>query len=244
MIQLVLLRHGQSISNREGCFTGWNDAALTPRGEQEAENAGHLLKDAGYTFDMCFTSVLKRATDTQRIVLSTMGLDEIPISQSWRLNERHYGALEGINRWSAMRKFGVFPILNTQLRFQASPPPLDPSDVRCPSNQTRYSGIDKQELPRAESMHQVLLRVLPYWRQTIAPEIQQGKKVLIVSHQHTLRSLMMQLDHLSFIRLVMLSVDTGRPLVYELDDNLDPVRHYYADHQVVNKVNRLSTQRD
>ena len=111
MIQLVLLRHGQSIANRERRFTGWNDVALSPRGEREAQNAGHLLRDAGYTFDMCFTSVLRRATDTQRIVLSTMGLGEIPIRQSWRLNERHYGALEGINRWSAMRKFGVFPIL-------------------------------------------------------------------------------------------------------------------------------------
>ena len=244
MIQLVLLRHGQSIANRERRFTGWNDVALSPRGEREAQNAGHLLRDAGYTFDMCFTSVLRRATDTQRIVLSTMGLGEIPIRQSWRLNERHYGALEGINRWSAMRKFGVFPILNTQLRFNSSPPPLDLNDARCPLNQTRYSAIGKEELPRAESMQQVLLRVLPYWRQTILPEIQQGKRVLIVSHKHTLRSLMMQLDHLSVIRLVTLSVDTGRPLVYELDDNLNPVRHYYADLRVVDKVNRLSPQRD
>jgi 2,3-bisphosphoglycerate-dependent phosphoglycerate mutase len=231
MIQLVLLRHGQSISNRERFFTGWNDVALSPRGEREAENAGHLLKDAGYTFDMCFTSVLKRATDTQRIVLSTMGLNEIPINQSWRLNERHYGALEGINRWSAMREFGVFPILNTQLRFNSSPPPLDAGDGRCPVNQTRYSGVDKGELPLAESMQQVFLRVLPYWRQTIVPELQHGKRVLIVSHKHALRSLMMQLDHLSCIRLVMLSVATGRPLVYELDGNLNPVRHYYADHE-------------
>lgn len=237
MMQLVLLRHGQSTSNRERCFTGWNDAALTPRGEQEAENAGHLLKDAGYTFDMCFTSVLKRATDTQRIVLSRMGLDEIPLRQSWRLNERHYGALEGINRWSAIRKFGVCPILNTQLRFNSSPPPLDPADVRCPVNQPRYSSIDKGELPLAESMQQVVLRMLPYWREIIVPEIQHGKRILIVSHQHVLRSLMMQLDHLSFVQLVTVSVGTGRPLVYELDDNLNPVRHYYVNHEGANKVN-------
>lgn len=229
MVQLVLLRHGQSISNRNRCFTGWNDIALSSRGEREAENAGRLLKDGGYTFDICFTSVLRRANDTQRIVLSTMGLDEIPIRQSWRLNERHYGALEGINRWSAMWQFGVSPILGSQLRFNLSPPPLDPTDMRCPVNQTSYSGIGDGELPYAESMKQVLLRMLPYWKETIVPEIQRGKRVLIVSHKHILRSLMMQLDHLSSIQVVMLKIATGRPLVYELDDNLNSTGHYYAD---------------
>ena len=202
---------------------------LRARREREAENAGRLLKDGGYTFDICFTSVLRRANDTQRIVLSTMGLDEIPIRQSWRLNERHYGALEGINRWSAMWQFGVSPILGSQLRFNLSPPPLDPTDMRCPVNQTSYSGIGDGELPYAESMKQVLLRMLPYWKETIVPEIQRGKRVLIVSHKHILRSLMMQLDHLSSIQVVMLKIATGRPLVYELDDNLNSTGHYYAD---------------
>ena len=231
MIQLVLLRHGQSISNRNGYFTGWNDVALSQRGEQEAENAGLLLKKAGYEFDMCFTSELRRATDTLDIVLSTMGINEITIRRSWRLNERHYGRLEGVHRLSAIRKFGLWPILGTQLRFNAQPPPLDPSDSRCPGNQLRYSEIDKKELPLAESMHQTLLRVLPYWLETILPEIQHGKRVLIVSHQHILRTLMMKLDSSSVAKLMISSVATARPLVYELNNKLNPVRHYYIDSQ-------------
>ena len=231
MTQLVLLRHGESISNRDGCFTGWDDVALSHRGEQEAERAGLLLKETGCEFDMCFTSELRRATETLRIVLSAMGLNGLPIRQSWRLNERHYGALEGINRFNAIRKFGIWPILGSQLRFTASPPPLDPSDARYPGNQLRYSDIDRRELPLAESMQQTLSRVLPYWQEIILPEIQQGKRVLIVSHQHVLRTLIVQLDRLSVTQLMTLSVATGRPLVYELDDKLDPVQHYYADCQ-------------
>lgn len=232
MVQLVLLRHGESISNRDGHFTGWNDVALSQRGEQEAVRAGRLLKEAGYEFDMCFTSELKRATDTLRIVLSVMGANEIPIRRSWRLNERHYGMLEGINRLSAIRKFGIWPILGTQLRFNAQPPPLDPDDSRFPGNQLCYSDVDKKELPLAESMRQTLLRVLPYWQETILPEIRQGKRLLIVSHQHILRTLMMELDSSSITHLMMSSIATGRPLVYELNDKLNPVRHYYIDCQV------------
>lgn len=231
MTQLVLLRHGESISNRDGHFTGWNDVALSRRGEQEAERAGLLLKETGCEFDMCFTSELRRATDTLRIVLSAMELNGLTIRQSWRLNERHYGALEGIHRFSAIRKFGIWPILGSQLRFTAIPPPLDPNDARYPGNQLRYSDIDKKELPFAESMQQAFLRVLPYWQETIMPEIQQGKRLLIVSHQHVLRTLMMQLDGLSIAQLMALSISTGRPLIYELDDKLNPVKHYYVDRQ-------------
>jgi 2,3-bisphosphoglycerate-dependent phosphoglycerate mutase len=231
MTQLVLLRHGESISNRDGCFTGWDDVALSHRGEQEAERAGLLLKETGCEFDMCFTSELRRATETLRIVLSAMGLNGLPIRQSWRLNERHYGALEGLSRFNAIRKFGIWPIRGSQLRFTASPPPLDPGDARYPGNQLRYSDIDKRELPLAESMQQTLSRVLPYWQEIILPEIKQGKRVLIVSHQHVLRTLIMQLDRLSVTQLMTLSIATGRPLVYELDDKLDPVQHYYADCQ-------------
>jgi len=236
MTQLVLLRHGESISNRDGYFTGWNDVALSPRGEVEAERAGRLLKKAGCEFDMCFTSELRRATDTLHIVLSAMGLNGLTIQQSWRLNERHYGALEGIQRFSAIRKFGIWPILDSQLRFTAPPPPLDPSDVRCPGNQLRYSDIDKKELPLAESMQQTLLRMLPYWQETIVPEIQHGKRLLIVSHQHVLRALIMQLDGLSVAKLMTLSIATGRPLIYQLNDKLDPVQHYYADRQPQSKT--------
>ncbi|MDN5751989.1 MAG: 2,3-bisphosphoglycerate-dependent phosphoglycerate mutase [Nitrosospira sp.] len=228
MIQLVLLRHGESISNRDGYFTGWNDVALSHRGEQEAERAGRRLKEAGCEFDLCFTSELRRATDTLRIVLSTMGLDGLTIRQSWRLNERHYGALEGIHRINAIGKFGLWPVLGPQLQFTTYPPPLGLSDARCPGNQLRYSDVDKKELPLAESMQQTLSRVLPYWRETIVPEIQRGKRVLVVSHRHVLRSLMMQLDGLSVAQLMKLSIATGRPLVYDLDDKLGAVQHYYA----------------
>ncbi|SHL25088.1 phosphoglycerate mutase [Nitrosospira sp. Nsp11] len=231
MTQLVLLRHGESISNRDGCFTGWNDVALTPRGEQEAEQAGRLLRETGYKFDVCFTSELQRATETLRIVLKAMGVDQSAVRRSWRLNERHYGALEGIDPLKAIRKFGVWPILGSQLRFDARPPPLDPCDARFPGNQLRYSNIDRQELPLTESMQEALLRVLPYWEEVILPEIRQGKRVLIVAHKHILRALVMQLDDLSIVQLIKLSIATGRPLVYELDDKLSPVRHYYADHQ-------------
>lgn len=229
MTQLVLLRHGESISNRDGHFTGWNDVELSPKGELEAERAGRLLKETGFKFDMCFTSELKRATDTLRIVLSAMGLNETAVRRSWRLNERHYGALEGIGPLSAIRKFGVRPILDSQLRFNSPPPPLDPCDARFPGNQLRYSCVDKSELPLAESMQQALLRVLPYWRETISPEILHGQRVLIVAHKHILRALIMQLDSLSITQLIKLSIANGRPLVYELDDKLNPVRHYYAD---------------
>lgn len=233
MTQLVLLRHGESVSNRDGHFTGWNDVELSPRGELEAERAGLLLKEMGFKFDLCFTSELKRATDTLRIVLSAMGLDKIAVRRSWRLNERHYGALEGIDPLSAIRKFGVRPILDSQLRFNSPPPPLDPLDVRSPGNQPRYSCIDQSELPLAESMQQALLRVLPYWQEAIVPEVRNGKRVLIVAHKHILRALIMQLDSLSIIQLIKLSIANGRPLVYELDDKLNPVRHYYADRRNV-----------
>ncbi|ABB73730.1 2,3-bisphosphoglycerate-dependent phosphoglycerate mutase [Nitrosospira multiformis] len=229
MTQLVLLRHGESVSNRDGCFTGWGDAPLTPRGEREAEQAGNLLKKAGHKFDICFTSELSRANDTLRIVLSVMGQDEPVVQRNWRLNERHYGALEGINRWKAIRKYGFCPILSSQCRFDAPPPPLDPADIRFPGNQACYATIDPGELPLGESMRQAFARMLPYWQQTITPEIQRGKRVLIVAHKHILRGLIMQLDGLSIIQLIKLSVATGRPLIYELDDNLHPIRHYYAD---------------
>ncbi|SCY61248.1 2,3-diphosphoglycerate-dependent phosphoglycerate mutase [Nitrosospira sp. Nsp13] len=231
MIQLVLLRHGESISNRDGYFTGWNDVALSHRGEHQAEQAGRLLKEAGCEFDICFTSELRRATDTSRIVLSAMGLDGLTTRQSWRLNERHYGALEGVHRINAIGKFGIWPVLSPQLRFTAVPPPLGPDDARCPRNQPRYSDVDKNELPLAESMQQTHSRVLPYWQETIVPEILRGKRVLVVSHRHVLRSLMMQLDGLSVSQLMKLSIATGRPLVYNLDHELGPVQHYYADRQ-------------
>jgi 2,3-bisphosphoglycerate-dependent phosphoglycerate mutase len=229
MTQLILLRHGQSIWNRDRRFTGWSDVELSPQGVQEAEMAGRLLIKTGYTFDACFTSELKRSTETLRILLSIMGLNNIPIQQSWRLNERHYGALEGIERWTAIKKFGIWPVVGCQLKFSASPPPLDPADERFPGNQLRYSGIDRNELPLAESLQQTHLRVQPYWENTIAPEIQKEKKILIVSHKNILRTLMMQFDGISDIQVMKLSIATGRPLVYELNNELHTVQKHYVD---------------
>lgn len=229
--RLVLLRHGQSIWNRDRVFTGWSDVALSSIGKQEAEQAGHLLKEAGYTFDMCFSSMLERSTDTLQIVLSKMELNGLPTQSSWRLNERHYGALEGISRWSAVKEFGIWPVLGCQLRFNASPPCLDPLDPRFPGNQSRYATINKAALPLAESMQQTQLRLLPYWQETIAPELLQGKQILIVSHKNILRTLMMQLDNLSQAQVMKLSMATGQPLVYELDQKLNPVKHYYVGSQ-------------
>ena len=227
-IQLVLLRHGQSIWNRDKKFTGWNDVALSPKGEKEAEQAAYLLKQAGFTFDLCFSSTLQRAKTTAQTVLSAMHLD-IPVFENWRLNERHYGALEGMDRWEAIKKFGIWPILGCQIKFDAAPPYLTTEDSRFPGNQSCYAGIDSSELPLGESMQQTFTRLKPYWQQTIQPEIQQGKRVLIVSHKNTLRALMMLLDQLTSRQVMKLTLATGRPLVYELDYQLNPIRHYYVD---------------
>jgi len=228
--QLVLLRHGQSIWNRDKIFTGWSDVALSPKGEREAEQAAYLLKQAGFTFDMCFSSTLQRARTTSQIVLSSMQLNAIPVHESWRLNERHYGALEGMERWQAIKKFGIWPILGCQIKFDAAPPYLDSQDPRFPGNLPGYTGIDKAKLPLGESMQHTLARFQPYWLETIQPEIQQGKRILIVSHKNTLRTLMMLLDHLTPRQVMKLSLATGRPLVYELDQQLNAIRHYYVDH--------------
>lgn len=227
--QLVLLRHGQSIWNRDKIFTGWSDVALSPKGEREAEQAAYLLKQVGFTFDLCFSSTLQRARTTSQIVLAAMQLNKIPVYESWRLNERHYGALEGMERWQAIKKFGIWPILGCQIKFDAAPPYLDSQDPRFPGNQPGYAAINKDELPLGESMQQTLARFQPYWEETIQPEILHGKSVLIVSHKNTLRTLMMRLDHLTPKQVMKLSLATGRPLVYELDQQLNAIRHYYVD---------------
>lgn len=226
--KLVLLRHGQSVWNRDKKFTGWSDVALSPKGEQEAEQAAYLLKQAGFTFDLCFSSPLQRARITSKIVLSAMQLN-IPARESWRLNERHYGALEGLGRWKAVKKFGAWPILGCQIKFDAAPPYLNIQDPRFPGNQANYVSIDKDELPLGESMQQTFARFKPYWYETIQPEIRQGKRILLVSHKNTLRTLMMLLDHLTPQQVMKLTLATGRPLVYELDQQLNAIRHYYVD---------------
>lgn len=226
--KLVLLRHGQSIWNRDKRFTGWSDVPLSPKGEQEAEQAAFLLKQAGLTFDLCFTSTLQRAKTTARIALSAMQLD-LPVCESWRLNERHYGALEGMKRWEAIKKFGIWPILGCQIKFDATPPYLHTHDPRFPGNQPGYADSDKNELPLGESMLHTGARVIPYWEEMILPEIQKGKHVLIVSHRNTLRIFAMLLDHLTPGQVMKTRLATARPLVYELDRQGHAVRHYYVD---------------
>lgn len=227
--RLVLLRHGQSIWNRDKVFTGWGNVALSPKGKQEAEHAGELLREAGFSFDCCFSSTLQRAAETAKIALAAMKQDELPIQYCWRLNERHYGALEGMGRLAAVRKFGIWPVLRTQIRYDGEPPLLTMEDERFPGNQLSYAGIDKTELPLGESLKQTVQRMQPYWQQVIKPEVEQGRNVLIASHKNVLRTLMGQLDHLTERQVMKLKLATGRPLVYELDQTLTPIRHYYVD---------------
>lgn len=224
----MLLRHGQSIWNHDKHFTGWSDIALSPDGEEEAKRAGLLLKRAGFVFDKCFTSQLKRAQDTLTLVLSTMNPGNLPVYQSWRLNERHYGALEGMRRWEAIRKFGIWPVVSCQIQFDATPPSLASDDPRAPINQQRYAGINHSQLPLAESLQQTLDRVLPLWQGSVLPEIQKGRHLLIVSHRSLLRTLIMQLEGLTRSQVMRLSIATGQPICYEFDASLRPVKRYYV----------------
>ncbi|SEQ79167.1 2,3-bisphosphoglycerate-dependent phosphoglycerate mutase [Nitrosomonas sp. Nm51] len=226
--RLVLLRHGQSIWNRDKIFTGWSDVALSPEGEREAAHAGYLLQQAGFTLDCCFSSTLQRASGTAKTVLSAMAL-ELPVQKCWRLNERHYGALEGMGRLAAVGKFGLWPVLRTQIRYDGEPPRLKMDDARFPGNQSGYAGIDVNELPQGESLKLAAQRLQPYWQRVIRPELARGRNVLIVSHKNLLRTLMGRLDHLPARQMMKLKLATGRPLVYELDRALEPVRHYYMD---------------
>lgn len=226
--RLVLLRHGQSIWNRDKMFTGWSDVALSPKGEQEAERAGVLLQQADFILDCCFSSTLQRAFETARIVLSAMAL-KLPVQNCWRLNERHYGALEGLGRLAAVRKFGLWPVLRTQISYDGEPPRLEMDDARFPGNQSGYAGIDVKELPLGESLRLAAQRLQPCWQRIIKPELEHGRNVLIVSHKNLLRTLMGQLEHLTPQQVMKLKLPTGRPLVYELDRTLKPVRHYYMD---------------
>ena len=226
-IQLVLLRHGQSIWNQDRHFTGWSDVALSEKGKEEARHAAQLLQQANFSFDLCYSSVLERAVDTLNIIKVAMGLERIPIIQDWRLNERHYGALEGLQRWEAIKKFGLWPVLACQILYKAVPPSLALNDPRFPGHQQRYQQINQLQLPRAESMEQTLERVYPCWQHDILPEIKLGKRILIVSHRNLLRTLVMQLNRLLPWQVMKLSIATGKPLCFELDGQLNPIRSYY-----------------
>jgi 2,3-bisphosphoglycerate-dependent phosphoglycerate mutase len=227
MHKLVLLRHGESTWNKENRFTGWTDVDLSERGREEAKEAGRLLKDGGYVFDIAFTSVLKRAIRTLGIGLDVLDQLWIPVTKHWRLNERHYGALQGLNKAETAAKHGEAQTKIWRRSYDIPPPPLTPDDPRHPSHDPRYRDLTPGELPLTESLKDTVARFLPYFQQTIAPAITSGKRVLIAAHGNSLRALVKYLDHIDERTIVELNIPTGIPLVYELDDNLKPIRHYY-----------------
>ena len=227
MHKLVLLRHGESTWNRENRFTGWHDVDLTERGRQEAAEAGRLLKEGGYVFDIAFTSVLKRAIKTLGIALDVLDELWIPVTKSWKLNERHYGALQGLNKAETTAKHGEAQVKIWRRSYDIPPPPLSPDDPRHPLRDPRYKGLSPADLPLTESLKETVARFLPYWHATIVPAIRSGQRVVIAAHGNSLRALVMYLDTIDEQTIVELNIPTGIPLVYELDDDLKPVRHAY-----------------
>jgi 2,3-bisphosphoglycerate-dependent phosphoglycerate mutase len=227
MIKLVLLRHGESTWNKENRFTGWTDVDLSEKGKQEAQDAGKLMLDEGYTFDVAHTSVLKRAIRTLWIALDEMDLMWIPVYRSWRLNERHYGALQGLNKAETAEEYGEAQVKIWRRAYDIPPPPLTPDDPRYPGNDRRYADLAEDELPLTECLKDTVERFLPYWHEAIVPDLEAGKRVLIAAHGNSLRALVKYLDNVSDEEIVELNIPTGIPLVYELDDDLQPIRHYY-----------------
>jgi 2,3-bisphosphoglycerate-dependent phosphoglycerate mutase len=227
MIKLVLLRHGESQWNRENRFTGWVDIDLTEKGLGEAKNAGQLMQQAGLVFDVAYTSVLKRAIRTLWNAIDVMDLMWLPVFKSWRLNERHYGALQGLNKSETSQKHGEEQVLIWRRSYDTPPPAIDKSDERYPGLDRRYADLGEAELPVTECLKDTVERFLPYWHETIAPVIRDGKRVIIVAHGNSLRALVKYLDNIADEDIVGLNIPTGIPLVYELDDNLKPLKSYY-----------------
>ena len=227
MHTVVLLRHGQSTWNLENRFTGWKDVDLSEQGRAEAREAGRLMKEAGFRFDVAFTSVLTRAIKTLGIALDELDQLWIPVTKHWRLNERHYGALQGLNKAETAAKHGEAQVKIWRRSYDIPPPPLGPDDERYLGNDPRYASLQRGEFPAAESLKDTVARFLPYWHETIAPAIQGGKRVLIAAHGNSLRALVKYLDNVSDSEIVELNIPTGIPLVYELTDQLKPIRHYY-----------------
>jgi 2,3-bisphosphoglycerate-dependent phosphoglycerate mutase len=229
--EFVLIRHGESTWNKENRFTGWVDVGLTEKGVEEALLAGRLLADKGYIFDVAYTSLLRRAIKTLWIVLEEMNLMWIPVHHSWRLNERHYGALQGLNKTETADRFGLKQVMIWRRSYDIPPPPLSKDDERYPSKDPRYALLKPEEIPLAESLKDVLTRFLPYWHGVIAPAIRDGKRVLIVAHGNSLRALVKFLDKVSDEKIVELNIPTGIPLVYHLNDDLTPIRSFYIADQ-------------
>jgi 2,3-bisphosphoglycerate-dependent phosphoglycerate mutase len=244
MYQLVLLRHGESTWNKENRFTGWTDVDLSEKGIEEAKQAAISLKEGGYTFDIAYTSVLKRAIRTLWITLDGMDLMWIPVIRSWRLNERHYGALQGLNKAETAAKFGDEQVHTWRRSYDTRPPALEPTDARFPGNDPRYKGVSQNELPLTECLKDTVERFLPYWFDVVIPIIQSGKKTLIVAHGNSLRALIKHLDNISDDEITELNIPTGVPLVYHLDDHFHPIEHFYLGDQekVKNAMQAVANQ--
>ncbi len=237
MYKVVLLRHGESVWNKANLFTGWTDVDLSEKGIEEAKEAGKLLKTGGFFFDLAYTSVLKRAIRTLWLTLDELDRMWIPVYRNWRLNERHYGALQGLNKAETAEKFGDAQVHIWRRSYDVRPPELDPDDERCPTGDPRYADLSKEETPLTECLKDTVERFLPYWHETIAPSVKEGKRVLIAAHGNSLRALVKYLDNISDEDIPGLNIPTGVPLVYELDEDLKPLKHYYlGDPEAVEKA--------
>jgi 2,3-bisphosphoglycerate-dependent phosphoglycerate mutase len=237
MYKIVLLRHGESTWNQENRFTGWTDVGLTEKGLAEAIAAGRLLKREGYHFDIAFTSVLKRANKTLNVVLEEMDLLWLPVEHSWRLNERHYGALQGLNKAETAAQYGEAQVKIWRRAYDTPPPPLPDGDPRIEADDPRYADMAPGEFPRTECLKDTVARFVPYWNSTIAPTVKSGKRVIIAAHGNSIRALIKYLDNVSDADIVELNIPTAQPLVYELDADLRPIRHYYlGDAEAIKKA--------
>lgn len=235
--KLILVRHGQSVWNLENLFTGWTDVGLTEKGVEEARTAGRLMVEEGLVPDVLHTSVLKRATETADLALEEAGWTDIPTKRSWRLNERHYGALQGLDKKKTAEEHGEEQVLMWRRSYDVRPPVLDPKDERHPSHDDRYSDMDKADIPATECLKDVVDRMLPYWHESIVPDLEEGKTVLVVAHGNSLRALVKHLDEISNEEIVGLNIPTGIPLLYELDENLDPISsRYLGDEEAAEKA--------
>jgi 2,3-bisphosphoglycerate-dependent phosphoglycerate mutase len=237
MYKLVLIRHGESEWNKLNLFTGWTDVDLTEKGIEEAKNGGKLLKSEGFTFDIAYTSVLKRAIRSLWIVMDEMDLMWIPVFRDWRLNERHYGALQGLNKAETAAKYGEDQVKIWRRSYDIQPPALEASDSRFPGHDPRYANLSEKELPLTECLKDTVARFLPLWNNVVAPQVKEGKKIVIVAHGNSIRALVKHLDNVSEEEIVSLNIPTGVPLVYELDENLKPITHYYlGDQEAIQKA--------
>ncbi len=231
MIKLILVRHGQSIWNLENKFTGWTDVELSSKGKAEAKEAGIVLKEKGYHFDLAYTSVLKRAEDTLNIILNEMNEKNIEINKSYKLNERHYGALQGLNKDQTKEKYGEEQVQIWRRSVDVRPPALETTDPRYPGNDLKYKDLSEDQLPKTENLDDTIKRVVDYFENQILPQLERGKNIIIVAHGNSLRALMKYLDNISDEEIMKLEIETGNPICYELDNNLKPIKHYYLKNE-------------